>query len=94
MGGVISTKENTTDLVNVEKLQEYKNRTFSLMNVVDKYMVFTSRIPYLVEDTFGFNMNFYTAKNCPQSLITTEPRRLIKSGEIGELKKMIFSGAH
>ena len=56
-------------------------------------MVLMQRIPYLVEDTFHINMNYYCAKNVPLQLITSEPRRLIKAGELGELKKLVYGGS-
>ena len=51
---------------------------------------FILRWPYLIEDTFGVNMNFYYALNVPSNLLTLEERRLIKANEFDDLKSMIF----
>ena len=48
------------------------------------------RMPYLIEDNFGFSMRFYCALNMPANLITTDERRLVKSNEIEEVKSVIF----
>ena len=49
------------------------------------------RWPYVFEDTFGVNMNYYTAMNVPaSSLITLEERRLVKANQVEDLKSMVF----
>ena len=49
------------------------------------------RWPYVFEDTFGVNMNYYTAMNIPAaSLITLEERRLVKANQVEDLKSIVF----
>ena len=47
-------------------------------------------MPYLIEDRFGINMNYYTALNVPNNLITTEERRMLKANELEDLKALVF----
>ena len=47
-------------------------------------------MPYLVEDTFGINMNYYYARNAPNNLITLEERKMIKANELEDLKALVF----
>ena len=48
------------------------------------------RTPYLIEDFFGVNMNYYYALNVPTNVLTVEERRLIKANEMEDLKSLIF----
>jgi len=48
----------------------------------------------LIEDNFGVNMNYYTAHNVPNNLITPDVRNHIKTRDVEELKKLVFTGIH
>ena len=53
------------------------------------------RTPYLIEEYFGVNMQYWIAFNVPaQGLLTTAERKLVKDDEVSEIKRLIFSNLH
>ena len=38
-------------------------------------------------------MNYYAALNCPNNLITSDERRLVKENDVESLKKLVFTGS-
>eukprot|EP00347_Sterkiella_histriomuscorum_P014262 403361554 len=58
----------------------------------DLMRLYRQRIPFLLEDYFGFDRRYEIAHHIPGNLITFPERKLIKDGEIDEVKKMYFKG--
>lgn len=51
--------------LSIDKRAETKGTT----NLTDYYKLYRYKLPYIIEDWTGINMNYYTAKNVPNSLI-------------------------
>ena len=50
------------------------------------------RLPYVIEDYFGINMNYYTARNIPGDVqLEFEERKLVKADDVNELKRLVFA---
>lgn len=56
------------------------------------YRLYRSRVPYLIEDYFGINMNYYTSMQIPNNLLTNPERRMVKENNTEDLKKLIYKG--
>ena len=56
------------------------------------YRLYRSRLPYLIEDYFGINMNYYTSMQIPNNLLTNPERRMVKENNTEDLKKLIYKG--
>lgn len=39
------------------------------VNIIEKYRLYRQRLPYLIEDYLGINMNYYTSIQIPNNLI-------------------------
>lgn len=62
------------------------------MKLFEAYRLLRFRLPYLIEDTFGINMNYYTSIQVPNNLITSTERRMVKENSTEDIKKIIFKG--
>ena len=78
------------ELLSVDKfaLQRYGR----IARFSNKLQCMRMRVPYLIEDWTGVNMNYYCSINMPFNLITSEERRHVKEGEVEDLKKKIYNG--
>ena len=84
MGNYLNTKnQNYTDLNN------YKNQTLWL----DYPKLFKCRIPYLIEEKLGINMQYLISSWVPNSLLTTPLRHAVKEDDLAAVKHAIFTGA-
>ena len=50
------------------------------------------RLPYLLRDKLGSDMNWYIIQNTPEMLETSRARENIKLGKVDDFKAMVFSG--
>jgi hypothetical protein len=72
----------------LDSYAQKKNRT----NYIELYRLYRQRIPYLIEDYFGINMNYYTSLQVPNNVITLPERRMVKDNMIEDLKKLVWKG--
>lgn len=71
--------------MDVFQQRKYKN------HFTDVIRMYRQRIPYIIEDWIGINMNYFTSKNVPNNLITIEERKWIKDNDVDAIKKHIFT---
>ena len=69
----LPTNSGQNDLLNsqsqsISMEKYYQNKT--KLSIFEVYSLYRFRIPYLIEDTFGINMNYYTSMQIPSNLIT------------------------
>ena len=50
------------------------------------------RLPWLIEDKLGINMNYHCAQYVPEFLVESQERQLVKGNDLEEIKKLIFKG--
>ena len=87
MGGVLTSSEMPEKSLQLSEFNKQKANHRGILLQLHNLIL---RWPYLVEDTFGVNMNYYCALNVPSTLLTLEERRLIKANEFDDLKSMVF----
>ena len=59
----------------------------------DRYNMLKIRLPYLLEEKLGLNLNYYILKRTPNNLLTPKLRFAIKENELEEVKNYVFTGA-
>lgn len=56
---------DTSGQMSIDRFAEKKLRT----NPIELYRLYRQRLPYLIEDYLGINMNYYTSIQIPNNLI-------------------------
>jgi hypothetical protein len=74
--------------LSLEAYSQKKNQ----LKLFEAYRMLRFRLPYLIEDTFGINLNYYTSIQIPNNLITSNERRMVKENNTEDIKKLIFKG--
>ena len=63
-----------------------------MQNYSDYWKLIRIRIPYILEEKFGINMQYSISSYVPNNIIKTKIRHAVKEDELEDIKNMIFAG--
>ena len=89
MGNSLLSNSSQESQLSIDNYSEMQAK--STGNIIAKvFFNMQARLPYLIEDKTGINMNYYTAYNTPGVMTLIKEREHVKNGETQEIKKLIF----